>query len=87
MHSLRVNETKVISRSIFIDNHFALKSERESKDDGRTLFRDCVSILDLSINPKTPNDTCMCFSELIWFKVYFGLLLLPLKVQTMFIDF
>ena len=34
----RVNETKVTSRNAFIDNFFALESEKESKDDERTLF-------------------------------------------------
>ena len=34
----RVNETKVTSRNIFIDNLFALESRKESRNDQRILF-------------------------------------------------
>ena len=38
MRALRVNVTKAISRNDIIENPFALRSEMESKKDGRTLF-------------------------------------------------
>ena len=34
VYALRVNETKVTLRNAFIDNIFALESEKESKNDG-----------------------------------------------------
>ena len=40
MHALRVNETKVTWRNAFADNYFALKSEKESKSNEKTLFSD-----------------------------------------------
>ena len=39
VRALRVNETKVTLRNAFIGNLFALKSEKESKNDERTLSR------------------------------------------------
>ena len=36
--ALRVNEAKVTWRNAFIDNRFALESEKESKNDKKTLF-------------------------------------------------
>ena len=51
VRALRVNETKATLRNAFIDILFALESEIESKNDKRTLFRDCPRILHLSINP------------------------------------
>ena len=51
MRTLRVNETNVTSRKAFIDNLFALESEKESKNDKRTFFGDCPWIVDLSVNP------------------------------------
>ena len=38
MSALRVNETKVTSKNVFIVNLFALKSEKEPKNKERTLF-------------------------------------------------
>ena len=38
MRTLRVNETKVTSRNAFIDNFFALESEKEPKNDEKSLF-------------------------------------------------
>ena len=46
---LRVNETKVTSRNALIDNHFTLKSNKETKIDERTLFSDFSWILDLPV--------------------------------------
>ena len=51
MRALRVNETKVTSRNAFIDNIFALESEKESRNDERTLFGDYLRIFDLAVNP------------------------------------
>ena len=51
MRALRVNETKVTLRNAFIDNIFALESEKESKNDERNLFGDYPQILDLAVNP------------------------------------
>ena len=51
MYALRVSETKVTTRNAFIDNIFALESEKESKNDERTLFEDYPRILDLAVNP------------------------------------
>ena len=51
VRALRVNETKVTSTNVFIDNHFALESEKELKNDKRSLFQDFTQILDLSLNP------------------------------------
>ena len=44
MRALRVNKTKVTSRNTFIDNLFALESERESKNDEKSLFRDFLLV-------------------------------------------
>ena len=49
--ALRVNETKATSRNAFIGNRFALESKKESKNEERTIFRDCPQILQLSVNP------------------------------------
>ena len=65
MRAVRVNETKVISRNAFIDNLFPLKSEKETKNDETTLFRDCPRKLDLPVNFWTPNVTSMLFSGLL----------------------
>ena len=62
MRAVRVNETKVISRNAFIDNLFPLKSEKETKNDETTLFRDCPRML---VNFWTPNVTSMLFSGLL----------------------
>ena len=53
---LRVNETKVTLRNDFIDNNFALESEKESKRKrikkrGRSFFLDYQRILDFAVNP------------------------------------
>ena len=50
-HKNFINEIKVTSTNIFIDNLFALESEKESKNDERTLFWDYPRIFDLSVNP------------------------------------
>ena len=47
--TLRVNKTKVTLRDTFTSNLFALESKKESKNDERTPFRDCLRILDLSV--------------------------------------
>ena len=44
MRALRVNKTKVTSRNTFIDKLFALESERESKNDEKSLFRDFLLV-------------------------------------------
>ena len=69
MRTLNINGTKVTLRNTFIENLFALESEseKESKNDKRTLFPDCQPIVDLSVNPYTPYDTYMWFSELFQF--------------------
>ena len=46
-----ISGTKVTLRKAFIDNHFALESEKESKNGVTTLFPDCPRIVDLSVNP------------------------------------
>ena len=51
MPTLKFNETKFTSRNAFIDNLFALESEKEFKIDEGTLFGDCPQIVDLSVNP------------------------------------
>ena len=38
MSALRVNETKVTSKNVFIVNLFALKSDKEPKNQERTFF-------------------------------------------------
>ena len=38
VHARRVNETKVTLRNAFIVNLFASRSDKESKNDKRTLF-------------------------------------------------
>ena len=67
VHALRGNETKVTWRRAFIVNLFTLESEKESKNNERTLFRDCPRILDLSVNPEAKNATYMWFSGLFQF--------------------
>ena len=51
VRALRVDETKVTSRNTFFVNVFALRSDKESKNNERTLFQDCPWSLDLSHNP------------------------------------
>ena len=51
MDALRVNGTKVTLRNAFIDNPFALESDKDSKNEERTLFPGCPGIADLSGNP------------------------------------
>ena len=50
MRALRVNETKLTSRNAFIVNIFALESEKEPKNDEKTLFWDSLQSLDLSLD-------------------------------------
>ena len=51
MHALRNIENRVILRNAFIDNVFALESEKKSRNDERTLFSDYPRILDLAVKP------------------------------------
>ena len=51
MRTLRVNENKNSSRNAFVVNIVALESEKNSKNEERTLLRDHPRILDLSVNP------------------------------------
>ena len=46
-----VNRTKVTLRNAFIDNLFALESEKESKNEKRALFTDCVQIVVMNVKP------------------------------------
>ena len=62
VHTLRVNETKVTPRNAFIDSLFALKRDKESKNDKRTLFQDYWQILDVGVYAHTANATYMWFS-------------------------
>ena len=50
MLALTVNEIKVTSRNLFIDNVFALESEKEWKNDEKTFFLDYLRILDQAFN-------------------------------------
>ena len=50
VQALWVNETKINSRNTFIDNLFALESEKDSKNDETTLLRNWPQILDFFIN-------------------------------------
>ena len=47
MRTLKVNETKVTSPNAFIDNIFALESEKESKKEERILYLDHTGLLTL----------------------------------------
>ena len=47
--TFKFNETKVTLGNVFIVNCFALNSEKKSKNEKSTLFRDCLQILDLSV--------------------------------------
>ena len=38
MRTLRLNVTKVTRRNAFTDNHFALESDKESKNDKKDLL-------------------------------------------------
>ena len=87
VRALRVNETKVTSRNAFIDNLSALESEKESKNGERTLFWGCPRILDLSVNPQTPNAIYMWFLELFQFQPFFCHFLSLLERKTKFINF
>ena len=46
-----INEIKVTLRNTFMDHLFALESEKESKSDKKTPFRDYPQIPDHSSNP------------------------------------
>ena len=59
-----VNETKTTSRNAFINNVFALKSEKESRNDKKTLFWDYAWIPDLTVNPYTGSATYVWFPGL-----------------------
>ena len=50
MPAIKVNDTKVTSRSAFIDNLLALESEEKLGNGVRALFRDDPRIFDLVIN-------------------------------------
>ena len=82
-----INETEVTSRNAFDVNLFALESQKESKYEERTLFRDSPRILDQSVNPQTPNATCLWFSGLFQFQPLFGHFLPVLELETKFIKF
>ena len=47
---LRVNETKLTLRNVFISDHVALGGEKELKFGERTPFRGSLQKLDLSVN-------------------------------------
>ena len=47
---LRFNKIKVTSRSVFIDNVFALETDKEGKNDERPLFSDYLWILEQAVN-------------------------------------
>ena len=51
MRALRVYKTKVALRNTFIVNLFSLGSEKESKNDEKTIFWDILQSLELSLNP------------------------------------
>ena len=51
MRGLRVNETRGTSRGTSFDNTFPLESDKESKNDEKTIFGEYSAILDLAVNP------------------------------------
>ena len=81
MRPLTVNETKFNSRNAFIGNFFALESEKESKNNERTVFRDCQRRL---VNPETLNGTCMWFCEVFQFWLFSSHLQFLLELKTNF---
>ena len=84
---LRVNETKLPSRNVFIVHFFALKSEKPSRNDERTLFWNSSRTLDLSLNPQPPNDAISQFPGLLQFQPFFGHFLSFLGEKTKSIRF
>ena len=60
MRALRVNKPNVTLRNAFIDNVFALESDKKkSRNDEGTLFWDYPRIFDLAVNTDTANATYM----------------------------
>ena len=59
LRAVRVKETKVSSRKVYIDIPFTLSSEKESKINKKKFLRDYPEILGLAIDPYTENVTCM----------------------------
>ena len=51
VRSLKVNETKLTLRNVFILDLFALGGEKESKYNEKTPFWGSLQKLDLSVNP------------------------------------
>ena len=51
MHSVRVNENNLISRNVFVVNHFPLGDEKESIYHKRTFLWGSQRSLDPSLNP------------------------------------
>ena len=84
---LRVNETKLPSRNVFIVHFFALESEKPSRNDERTLFWNSSRTLDLSLNPQPPNDAISQYPGLLQFQPFFGLYLWFLEEKTTSIRF
>ena len=84
---LRVNETKLPSRNVFIVHFFALESEKPSRNDERTLFWNSSRTLDLSLNPQPPNDAISQYPGLLQFQPFFGLFLWFLEEKTTSIRF
>ena len=74
--AVRVNETKLTSRNVFIVNLLALGSEKESENDQMALFWDCTRALDLSLNTQRLKTTYIRFLGLFYFQPFFCLLLL-----------
>ena len=67
VRTLRLNGTKVTLRNAFIDNLFALESEKELQKTERTHFSECLRIVYVFVNAYTPNTTYMWFSRLFQF--------------------
>ena len=91
VHALWINGTKFNWRNNFIENLLALKSKKESKNEGKTLFSDYPQILDQTVNAQMRNATHVWFSRLFQFQPLFCNFLLfsdrkrkVIKVQTKF---
>ena len=66
----RVDETKPPSRNAFLVNLFAGESQKEFRNDERTLFWDSSRSADLSLNPWPPNDAIWPFPGLLSFQPF-----------------
>ena len=84
--AVRVNETKLTSRNVFIVN-LALGSEKESENDQMAIFWACPRALDLSLNTQRLKTTYIRFFGLFLFSAIFLPSPIALELKNKLINF